>query len=142
MDAVIQNAADLQVEIIRLKQQKTEQEAVIKQRFNSPHATLGTIASLFYKPKTGDDIMGWLSKLILPDTLNKTLFRRSNFVVKALVRLLSRKASHYVNNKSVGSFWDKIRSIIPQAITGNIAPKKAKPFLNLASPNKIQRKRI
>jgi len=148
MDAVINNIADLKIEIERLKQKKSEQETVIKQKFDSPRAILGTFKGLFYKAKpsdvpnsqglAGQDIAAWLSRLLLPLTLNKTLFRRSGFIVKALVGLLSQKAAHLVNDKSVGTFWNKIKSLIPQSLAERIAPKKTRSFFNLLPPKKTE----
>ncbi|EHQ25770.1 hypothetical protein [Mucilaginibacter paludis] len=141
--AMIRNIGDLKSEIIKLKQEKTEQEAVIKQHFSSPRAILGTVTALFSRSKNsegehkaglpGQDLAGWLSRIILPFTLNKTLFRRSNFMVKALVGLLSQKASGLVNDQSVASFWDKIKSAIPHSIIEKFSSKKPKPVLRLLS---------
>jgi len=44
----------------------------------------------------------------LPLALNKTIFKNSNFLVKALVGLVSQKASHYISEDSVGSVWHKV----------------------------------
>lgn len=141
--ALIRNIGDLKLEISRLKQEKAEKEAVIKQHFSSPRAILGTVTSLFSRSKTdeikkdpglaGQDLAAWLSRLILPFTLNKTLFRRSNFMVKALVGLLSQKASGFINDQSVATVWDKIKSFLPSSITDKFLPKKQKPILRLLS---------
>lgn len=139
MDIAINNAADLKFEIERLRQSKTEQEMVIKQHFDSPRAILGTIASLFFKHQPGHagegyDIGGMLSKFLLPFTLNKTLFRKSGFMVKALVGFLSRKASGLVNDKTAGPLWDKIRSLIPQSLIPKATLKKPSSFFSFLSP--------
>jgi hypothetical protein len=140
MDVIIKNQADLQLEIARLKGVKSDQEANIKQHFNSPRAILGTVISFFTHNNTdvfslpGKDITAWLSKLLLPLTLNKTLFRKSNIVVRSLVGLLSRKASGLVNDKTVSTLWDKVKGILPNALAQKLSPKKKKPLYKLSPP--------
>jgi hypothetical protein len=115
-DVSINNVGDLKAEIIRLRQLRVEQGTAIQARFSSPSAIYHTIGSLFPKSagKNGifnQDIFGLLSRILLPLTLNKTIFRNSNFIVKALVGYLSQKASHFVNEDKVVGVWDKVRSI-------------------------------
>jgi hypothetical protein len=76
------------------------------------------------------DIVQLMSSFLLPFTLNKTLFRRSNFLIKGLVRIVSRKASRFINEDSVSSIWDKVKSFIPDKIKSMI-PDKNK---NVAKP--------
>jgi hypothetical protein len=52
------------------------------------------------------------SRFLLPFTLNKTLFRRSNFLIKMLVRIASQRVSRLINEKSVGTIWDKIKTLV------------------------------
>jgi len=135
MDVAINNSTDLNLEITRLQGVKSVQEAAIKQHFNSPQAILGTITSIIRKKDNqtfaGNDITAWLSKTLLPLTLDKTVFRKSGFVVRALVRLLSRKASSLINDKNMTPLWDKIKGILPEAIVEKISPKKKRSFLRL-----------
>lgn len=122
MDIPIRSITDLRGEIYRLKGLEREQSMAIGQRFNSPSAIFSTIVSLFSGPPTADgtksrffeqDIVGLISRFVLPFTLNRTLFRKSNFIVKTLVGLISQKASHFITEDSVGGVWDKIKSFIP-----------------------------
>ncbi len=116
-DVSITNVGDLKAEIIRLRQLKAEQGTAIQARFSSPSAIFHTIGSLFPRSADGkngifnQDIFGLLSRVLLPLTLNKTIFRNSNFIVKALVGYLSQKASHFVNEDKVMGVWDKVMSI-------------------------------
>ncbi|WP_426669890.1 hypothetical protein ACPPVU_01350 [Mucilaginibacter sp. McL0603] len=116
-DVSITNVGDLKAEIIRLRQLKSEQGAAIQARFSSPSAIFHTFGSLFPKSAGGkngifnQDIFGLLSRILLPLTLNKTIFRNSNFIVKALVGYLSQKASHFVNEDKVMGIWDKVMSV-------------------------------
>jgi len=120
MSEPISNLHDLRNEIARLRIVKNEQEAAIKQHFSSPAAIIGTVFSGFgsQKGKGGfintDDIISLVSRFVLPLVLNKTIFRSSNFIVKALVGLLSQSASGLINEKNLTSAWDKIRSLIPE----------------------------
>ena len=116
-DVCITNVGDLKAEIIRLRQLKSEQGTAIQARFSSPSAIFHTFGSLFPKSADGkngifnQDIFGLLSRILLPLTLNKTIFRNSNFIVKALVGYLSQKASHFVNEDKVMGVWDKVMSV-------------------------------
>ncbi len=107
MDLPIKTVDDLRTEIYRLRGLEQEQSMAISKRFSSPSALFSTLVSLF--PRTtvnadgekshgffDQDLIGLLSRFILPFTLNKTLFRHSNFIVKTLVGLVSQKASHFI----------------------------------------------
>ncbi|MDB5030192.1 hypothetical protein [Mucilaginibacter sp.] len=117
----INNHNDLKNEILRLQGLEREQRIAIKQRFSSPGALFSTVFSLFGKggnqfgDKDGSifnqDFLGVISRFILPFTLNKTIFRNSNFLVKALVGLVSQKASHYISEDSVEGVWDKAKGL-------------------------------
>lgn len=122
MAPAVKNINDLRDEIFRLKAVEHEQSVALAQRFNSPSAIFSTIYSIF--PKTpgtegtnggffNQDIVGLLSRIVLPFTLNKTLFRNSNFIVKTLVGLVSQKASHFISEDSVVGVWDKVKTWLP-----------------------------
>jgi len=120
MEPIIKNSWDLRQEIIRLKGVEEEQAVAIKARFSSPVAVLTTLYSLFPKANnTGEnktnifnqDFVSILSRFLIPLTLNKTLFKNSGFIIKALVGLVSQKASGYINEDSVISVWDKIKHL-------------------------------
>ncbi|MGN6637611.1 MAG: hypothetical protein ACTHJ8_01770 [Mucilaginibacter sp.] len=113
-DVSINNVNDLKAEIVRLRMLKDEQGAAIKSRFNSPSATFSTISSIFFKPGhkiLNQDFVGMLSRVLLPLTLNKTIFRHSGFLVKGLVGFLSQKASHFISEDSVMGLWGKVKSV-------------------------------
>jgi hypothetical protein len=120
MDQPIRDINDLRIEIQRLRELREEQGTALSKRFNSPSALFSTIFSLF--PKSGgdgekssgffdQDIVGILSRFLIPFTLNKTLFRRSNFIVKTLVGLVSQKLSHFISEDSVAGIWDRVTSL-------------------------------
>lgn len=113
-DVSINNVNDLKAEIVRLRMLRDEQRGAIKSRFSSPGATFSTISSIFFKPGhniLNQDFVGMLSRVLLPLTLNKTLFRNSGFLVKGLVGFLSQKASHFISEDAVVGLWDKVKSV-------------------------------
>lgn len=134
MEVQINNIDDLRNEIARLKEVEQVQKTALGQRFAGPSAIFSTVLSLFPKSAAADgiqstfagqDIVGLLSRIVLPFTLNKTLFRNSNFIVKTLVGLVSQKASHFISEDSVGGLWDKAKSLIGKFSGGK--KEKAKP---------------
>ena len=142
MDAPIKNRSELRDEIARLKELKNEQSAAIKARFSNPSGIFTTVYSLFSGSSDADgtkkgpfhmDLVGLLSRLLLPITLNKTLFRNSGFLVKAVVGLLSHKASGYINEDSVSGIWDKAKSFIGNITNRfhkDVSGHKKKPVLH------------
>jgi len=121
----INNLSDLRAEIAILKDQKTVQEAAIKAHFSSPSAIFATIFSGLKSPGiknalfNPEDLISLASRFILPFALNKTIFRNSNFLIKTIVGLASQQVSGYINQETITSIWDKIKSI-----TSNISTKK------------------
>ena len=121
MDTPINNIHDLKLEIARLKNLETDQAVALRARFAGPSALFSSFLSIFPKSPTVDgvkgasffdqDFLGLVSRIVLPLTLNKTLFKNSNFLVKTLVGVLSQKASHYISEDAVGGIWGKAKSI-------------------------------
>ena len=120
MEPTIKNSWALREEIIRLKALEEVQATALKARVSSPTAVFSTVYSLF--PKSGhagesktsifnQDFVSIISRFLIPLTLNKTLFRNSGFLIKALVGLVSQKASGYVNEESVVGVWDKVKHL-------------------------------
>lgn len=125
MDVPINNSSDLRNEIFRLQALERDQGVALQQRFNSPGAIFSSLYSLIPKSSPGEeggagilgqDFFGIISRFILPFTLNKTIFRHSNFLIKALVGLVSQKASHYISEDSVGGIWDKAKTLFSKII--------------------------
>lgn len=119
-DQSIYSHTDLKNEIYRLQGLEREKGLELKQRFSSPGAIFSSIFSLFSGNDHGDpkdggifkqDFLGVLSRFALPFTLNRTLFKNSNFIVKALVGLVSQKASHFISEDSVEGVWDKAKGL-------------------------------
>jgi hypothetical protein len=135
MDLPVKNIDDLRLEIYRLKGLEEQQSLALRQRFSSVSSSISTVLSLFPRSQNADgektggifnlDLVQMISSFLLPFTLNKTLFRRSNFITKALVRFVSLRASRFINEDSVSNIWDKIKAFIPDKIK-SIIPDKNK----------------
>ena len=130
MSPQIRNIDDLHSEIARLKGLQIEQKTALSERFSSPGEIFSTAMSLFPKsPATegfkGQDMFGLLSRIVLPLALNKTLFRHSNFIIKAIVGLASQQASHFISEDSVSGLWDKAKGLFDK-ITKKDPNKKPK----------------
>ena len=127
MPVAITNITELRAEILQLKLKKSSQERELKQHFNSPKAIWNTATVLFRRSKHSDttaaplDIWNRISKALLPLTMDKTLFRKSNFMVKAVVRMITRNAAKHIDKRSVTGWWQKLKGILP----GNDAEKTA-----------------
>ncbi len=140
MSIPVKNINDLRDEILRLKTVEHDQSIALGQRFKSPSAVFSTIVSLFPRSEHSDkekgffdqDIVGLLSRIVLPFTLNKTLFRKSGFIVKTLVGLVSQKASHFITEDSVVGVWDKVKSWIPGKKHGAEGSNAKKPHIKSA----------
>jgi len=118
IDLPIKSHADLKSEIYRLQGLEREKSLELRARFNGPGAIFSTIMSLFKGDHSNEkdgvfqqDFLGVLSRFALPFALNKTLFRKSNFIIKAIVGFVSQKASHYISEDSVESVWDKAKGL-------------------------------
>jgi hypothetical protein len=121
MDLTIRNSNDLKAEIFRLEGLEKQQGLAIRERFSTPSAMFSTAFSFFSGTQGSggnresgvfnQDIIGLISRFLLPLTLNKTIFRNSGFVIKTLVGLISQKASNYISEDSVSGFWHKITSL-------------------------------
>jgi len=120
MDSPIRNISDLRGEIYRLKDLEQEQSIAIGQRFKNFSSTISTLGTLFPRSLSPEgkstsffdqDLVGLISRFLLPFTLNKTIFRNSGFLVKAIVGLVSQKASHFISEDTVVGLWDKVKSL-------------------------------
>ena len=121
MGLPINDINDLRAEIARLKGVEQEQSAALARRVSSPAAIFSTVFSLVPKSSSGDgeksggffdqDMVGLISRIVLPILLNKTIFRKSNFIVKTIVSILSQRASHFINEESVSTLWAVIKSL-------------------------------
>ena len=128
MDTPIYTRADLRNEIFRLQGLEHEKSIALKQRFSNPMAVFSSVFSSvfsFFSGRSaatkddgifGQDFVGVISRVLLPLTLNKTIFKHSGFLVKTLVGLASQKVSHYISEDSVSNVWDKAKELFVKFI--------------------------
>jgi len=118
---------ELKAEIARLRILEGEQELVLQQRLNSPAAIFSRLMTGFPKNTNGNtnaapgilhpDILRMISRVVIPFTLNKTLFRKSNFLVKMLVSLASQKAAGLVSEPAAENLLTKFKAAFKSVIT-------------------------
>jgi hypothetical protein len=127
MKSRINNIDDLRSEILRLKLERFQQEAVLEQdvkhvldKIKAPFRMINKFTAFFGKSKETDPAAhtnhdhetqpDWLTNLLrvgLPVVLNKLVFKNSGFIIKSLVTILSQKAAKNVNTDSFSGIIDK-----------------------------------
>ncbi|MGI4020667.1 MAG: hypothetical protein ACRYFA_04115 [Janthinobacterium lividum] len=150
----IKSIHDLRNEIVRLETLNVQQEVAIKQRFSSPKTIYKTLLSALPKSTVSNsgnslnvkgllnqDIVGAISKYLLPLTLNKTLFKGSGFITKSVVNFLSKQASGYINQNTVTTGLDKIKTAVSNSKITDTLLVKLKPFENILSRIKLPAKK-
>jgi len=140
MDAPIKTIDDLRVEIYRLKGEEQTKSVALAQRFRNPSALFSTLMTLFPKPTNADgtksagffeqDIVGLISRFILPFALNRTLFKNSNIIIKTLVGLVSQKASRFITEDNLVGIWDKLKSLFKSSSKEETPTHKGVPPLS------------
>ena len=141
----ITNVQELKTEINRLTILDEEQTIALKMRFSSPSAIFASALTLF--PRSGaassisntglfhQDFVSLISRFLIPLTLNKTIFRHSNFLVKLMVGLVSQKASGYVTEDALEKVIGEGKSLINKLFNkkenqiNNQTSKKIQPAL-------------
>lgn len=133
----INTLAELRSEKNRLKILDDEQSVALKLRFNSPTAIFASALTLFPKSTAAKritdheifhpDLLSLVSRFLIPLTLNKTLFRHSNFLVKLMVGLVSQKASPYVTESNIERIVANAKGVIT-----NLFSKKQEPAMQNA----------
>jgi len=120
----ISSRQELQLEIARLQSELYEQRVALHSRFQGPAAIFGTVRSLFRSADPGarahhEDVFSLLSRILIPLTLNKTIFSQSGFLVKTLVGLISQKAAGFVNEGSIETMIVKAKSYVEKVFHKN-----------------------
>jgi hypothetical protein len=143
MDFQIKNITDLQEEISRIRVIEERQATALGERFSSPSAIFSSIMSLLNHGNRNNaektpsifsqDFLGLLSRIVLPVTLNKTLFKNSGFLIKTMVGLLSQKASNYISGDAVQGIWGKVKSLLGSALKSK-ADEPVKGMPNVPPP--------
>jgi hypothetical protein len=142
MQPPIENIEDLRAEIARIRLVEREQAVALGRRFSSPLTSISTLLTIFPKPAEGEkgaglfnheDIISLLSRFLLPITLNKTLFRNSNFLVKALVGIVSQRAAQFINEDSISGIVGKVKSLFKRDKSDEMPEHRAIPALSETS---------
>ena len=133
----INNDEELKAEIVRLRNIDRKQETALAARVSSPGAIIASAMTLSQTSKANKtlaakpDYLQVGARVLLPVILNKTVFRKSNFVVKFLVGLISQKAAKMVTQDNIKSLFIKGKVLIVKAFRQkNASPLKALPHGN------------
>ena len=118
MERTFTSLADLRTEIDLLKIRKFQQEEVLKDKITDPSVILQTIRTHFKSKKSNksalqgilnNDIISNISRFVIPLFLNGTFFKKSGFITKSLVTLISEKVATKVNTNAIGGIADKVK---------------------------------
>lgn len=111
--SAITNKEELREEIAKLRMIDDEQSEGLALRFNSPSAAFASMMSLFpsQRSKRRQDPVTLVARVLLPLTLNKTLFRHSNFLTRVVGGFAAQKAAGLVTEQRMESVWHSMRSI-------------------------------
>lgn len=121
MKAKIESVDQLRSEILRLKLQRYQQEAIIqhdineiKEKLKAPLKFFNRMGNVFNdNNKTATASHDWVTNVLrigLPIALNKFMFKGSGFFVKTLVTLISQKAATTVNKNKISGLAGQIKS--------------------------------
>jgi hypothetical protein len=137
MDFQIKSIDDLRDEISRIRVVESQQGTALAARFNSPSAIFSSIMSLLNSGNRNNsdkhpgifnqDFLGLLSRVVLPITLNRTLFKKSNFLVKTIVGLVSQKASNYISEDAVSGIWGTVKGAFEKFTKKKVKDEAYKP---------------
>lgn len=115
----IRSIGDLRSEITRLQGEVSVREAELKEDFHqiseqikAPYRILQEVGSwLGIREKGGDKKSDWFSSIAqlgVPYLLNSLIFRRSGFLVKALIALVSQKAVSGITLEKMTDWIEKL----------------------------------
>lgn len=140
----IKNIADLQIHIRNLEFAKNEHEIYLQQKVESVKERLASPLKFFnhistmFSAKTNllenvgpnnqkADWVNLIARVGVPFVINKLIFRKSNFIIKTIITLVSQGAIKSVNKNSVAHWVD--------VVTGFVKSKtKKKPVLDYGIP--------
>lgn len=121
MKAKIENIDNLRSEILRLKLQRYQQEAIIQhdvheitEKFKAPLKFFSRMGNVFGDHNKAASVNhDWVTNILrvgLPVMLNKFMFKGSGFFMKTLVTLASQKAATTVNKDLLTGLAGKVSS--------------------------------
>ena len=121
MEHSYNNLIELRAGIAALNIKKIEQEEAIKNCFKGPKAIFNTVASLFKSKNDSksflselmsQDMITGISRVVLPAILNMFVFKKSNFITKAIVTFLSQKAAKNIDANLFSKISDKVKEVV------------------------------
>jgi hypothetical protein len=121
MEKPIQNASELHMKIESLRALRSAQAAALSKRFDSPYTVFQTIRSLFANKAVKElpecrsmfkDPAVTFARFLLPRFLKKTIFRRSGFITKFFVTIVSKTVARLFTLSRVGRWIFMIESMI------------------------------
>lgn len=109
----ISNREELRAEISRLRSIDIEQGEALALRFSSPSAVFASVRSLFpgHQANKWRDPVTLIARVLLPLTLNKTLFRNSNFLTRLIGGFAAQKAAGLVTEERAENAWHGAQSL-------------------------------
>ena len=133
----IKNLAELYIEIATVKADYQLREVLLKEDakvYIKQYSPINLIKGLF-KPQgllklDGEtNISGSIMSMVLPLLLNKTLFRGSGLITKAVAALVSGKIGKSLDVESLGLMFNKVKSLFTSK-----GDKKAAKFADYGIP--------
>ncbi|TDG37595.1 hypothetical protein EZJ43_00420 [Pedobacter changchengzhani] len=133
----IRNLKDLQAKKLELKVDYTLKQTMLKAdgKLYLKQFTIGALAKRFFTPqnflKTDDkfNLSGTLLSYVLPFLMNKTIFRGSGFITKAIVGLASGKVGKSLDVEHLSAMFNTVKGWF-----GKSKPRKEKKFIDYGIP--------
>lgn len=115
----IKNIAELYSEIATVKADYQLKEILLKEdakAYIKQYSPINLIKGLFnpqglQKLDGETNMAGSIMSMILPLVLNKTIFRGSGFITKAVAALVSGKIGKSLDAESIGAMFSKVKSL-------------------------------
>lgn len=130
MEKTFNSLAELQSEIDLLKVRNFQQEEDLKDALSSPSAIFSTIKSTFKGNSTkrslssellNQDIITNISRFVIPLFMNGVLFKKSGFITKTIISLLSQKIAKQVNSNAISGLMDKVKGLFKKSKSSGIS---------------------
>ncbi|MCZ4243416.1 hypothetical protein O0955_05305 [Pedobacter sp. HCMS5-2] len=133
----IRTLEDLQAKKLELKLEYTSKQTLLKTDSKAffKQFTLGSLIKKYATPsnlfKVDDkfNISGTIMSLLLPTVMNKTIFKSSGFLTKAVVGLASGKLGKALDAEHLSAIFNSVKSWF-----GKKKDKKEKKFIDYGIP--------
>lgn len=130
----ISNIDNLRLHILELEGRKIEHELYfhnkvenIKTKMKAPlnfinkfkDSVFGKAVNIDHDESHKTDIVNIIARLLLPLSLNKLLFKKSNFLTKSLVSIFSQKVVSSLNKNTLSAVVDELTGFIKSKTKNN-----------------------